>query len=96
MTNNPLIEKYNELYNPRPPKPKYNHLRGNDIQLIHRLELLIEEIKTGRASHNDYDVKDNYRRANISPPYMWNEEHPPHIRYDEGQLITIQVFRSYV
>lgn len=97
MTNNPLIEKYDELYKKKePPKPKYSYLRVEDKELIYRLESLIEDIKTGRASHNHYEVKDNYRRANMFPLHTWNIDHPPDVRYDEGQLIHIQVFRSYV
>jgi len=42
MTNNPLIEKYNELY---PPKNPYSHLRYEDVCLIRTLERMVEDLK---------------------------------------------------
>lgn len=101
---NPLIQKYNELYNPKPPEPPkdpYSHLRYEDRKLIYKLETLIEDLKTGKASFQNYEAKDNYRRANTIPPHFWdiepssNIDYNSYVKYDEGQIITIQVFRTY-
>ena len=99
---NPLIEKYNQIYKkPEPPKDPYRHLRYEDRKLIYELERLIEELKTGKSFFQEYGVKDNYRRANTIPMFKWDIEPPsnidynPYVKYDEGQMITIQVFRSY-
>ena len=94
---NPLIEKYNQLYNPKPPEPPkdpYSHLRYEDRKLIYKLETLIEDLKTGKASFQNYEAKNNYRSI---PPHFWGIEPSSNIdlKYDEGQMITIQVFRSY-
>jgi hypothetical protein len=103
--NNPLIEKYNQLHKPQkpePPKDPYSHLRYEDRKLIYELERLIKELKTGKAFFQEYGVKDNYRRANTIPMFKWdiepssNIDYNPYVKYDEGQMITIQVFRSYV
>lgn len=98
---NPLIEKYNQIYKPEPPKDPYSHLRYEDRKLIYKLEKLIKDLKTGKASFQNYEAKDNYRRANTIPSYFWeiepssNIDYNPYVKYNEGQMITIQVFRSY-
>jgi hypothetical protein len=101
---NPLIEKYNQLYKPQkpePPKDPYSHLRYEDRKLIDKLEGLIEDIKTGKASFQEYEIKDNYRRAKTIPMFNWDIEpssiidYNPYVKYDEGQMISIHVFRSY-
>jgi hypothetical protein len=99
---NPLIEKYEELYKkPEPPKNPYSHLRYEDVCLIRTLERMVEDLKTGKASHISFETKDNYRRAHPIP--MWEIMEPStkidnnsFVKYDQGQMITIQVFRSYV
>ncbi len=98
---NPLIQKYEELHkNPEPPKDPYGHLRYEDRKLIYKLEGLIEDLKTGRASYHDYEVKDNYRRAHPIPMREIMEpskiDNDLYVKYDKGQIITIQVFRSHV
>lgn len=102
MTNNPLLQKYEELHKkPEPPKDPYSHLQYKDRALIYELERLMEDLKTGRASYNHYEVKDNYARANPIPFWEIKElstkiDDSPFVKYDKGQMITIQVFRSYV
>ena len=99
---NPLIEKYEELHKkPEPPKNPYSHLRYEDVCLIRTLERMVEDLKTGKASHISFETKDNYRRAHPIP--MWEIMEPSikidnnsFVKYDQGQMITIQVFRSYV
>jgi hypothetical protein len=97
---NPLIEKYNQIYKPEPPKDPYSHLRYEDRKLIYDLERLIKDLKTGKASFQNYEAKDNYRRVNTIPMFREieppsNIDYNPYVKYDEGQMITIQVFRSY-
>ncbi len=102
---NPLIEKYNQLHKPQkpePPKDPYRHLRYEDRKLIYELERLLEDLKTGKASYESYETKDNYKRLGTIPPNFWDMD-PSHkidphsyVKYDKGQMITIQVFRSYV
>jgi hypothetical protein len=99
---NPLIEKYNQIHKPEPPKDPYRHLRYEDRKLIYELNRLIEELKTGKASFQNYETKDNHMRLNAIPPHFWDIEpqskidYNSHVKYDRGQMITIQVFRSYV
>jgi hypothetical protein len=103
---NPLIEKYNQIHKPpeppEPPKNPYSHLHYNDVKLIHTLEGLIGDLKSGRASYDKYETAPNYRRSKMTSPYMWAEEkidynsYMPYMQYDEGEMITIRVFRSYV
>jgi hypothetical protein len=97
---NPLIEKYNQIYKPEPPKDPYSHLRYEDRKLIYELKKLIEDLKTGKASFQNYEAKDNYKRAHPIP--IWEIMEPStkidynsFVKYDEGQMITIQVFRRY-
>jgi len=97
--NNPLIQKYNELYNPKlpePPKDPYSHLSHMDKRLIHQLEKLIEELKTGKASYSNYEVKENYNMA--IPINFWNTssiDPKAYMKVDRGRLISIDIFRRY-
>lgn len=99
---NPLIEKYNQIHKkPEPPKNPYSHLHYNDVKLIHTLERLLEDLKSGRASYDKYETAPNYRRSKMIPPFWAMEpsekiDYNSHIQYDEGEMITIRVFRSYV
>ena len=57
MMTNPLIEKYNELYNPKPPeppkpveKPKLSKLKSYDLDdLKASFQQVSEKIKNGEA-----------------------------------------------
>ena len=64
MTNNPLIDKYNELYNPKPPeppkpveKPKLSKLKSYDLDdlsydlddLKVTFQQIAEKVKNGEA-----------------------------------------------
>jgi len=97
---NPLIEKYNQIYKPQkpePPKDPYSHLRYEDRKLISVLENLIGDLKTGKASFQNYEAKDNHMRLNVIPPNFWNTEidYNSPVKYDKGQMITIQIFKRY-
>jgi hypothetical protein len=98
---NPLIEKYNQIYKPPPPQPKYTHLSYRNATLITKLEWLLEKLKAGKASCLSYDVKDHYRQANPTIPLgaveVTSEDiaDAPYEMYSEGQLINIQVFNRY-
>jgi hypothetical protein len=57
MMTNPLIEKYNELYNPKPPeppkpveKPKLSKLKSYDLDdLKVSFQQVAEQVKNGEA-----------------------------------------------
>ncbi len=57
MTTNPLIEKYNELYNPKPPeppkpveKPKLSKLKSYDPDSVNvSFQQIAERVKKGEA-----------------------------------------------
>jgi hypothetical protein len=96
---NPLIEKYNQIHKkPEPPKNPYSHLHYNDVKLIHTLEGLLEDLKSGRASYDMYETAPKYRRSKMISPFWITEpiDYNSRIQYDEGEMITIRVFRSYV
>jgi len=103
MTNNPLLQKYDELYGqkeePKPsPQPRYSR----DVMAILEFEELLQELKTGKAvlidskrqpNHRHYDAREdfeNYINGSNSEPQM-----PLPLRIDEGDKITLTIFRKY-
>jgi hypothetical protein len=103
MTNNPLLQKYDELYGkqeePKPssPPPRYS----GDPWAIRQFENLLEELKSGRAvlvdskeeqKYQYYNAREDFKRfsaVSSSPPEMMP------LRIDEGSQITLTIFRKY-
>ena len=102
MTDNPLLQKYDELYGqkeePKPssPPPRYS----GDPWAIKQLEIILEELKTGRAvlvdskveqNYKNYDAREDFRKyingSNLAPQMP--------LRIDEGVKITLTIFRKY-
>jgi hypothetical protein len=62
---NPLIEKYNELYNPKPPeppkpveKPKLSKLKSYDINSVNvSFHQVVEQVKNGKAKVSSMSVE---------------------------------------
>jgi len=100
MTNNPLLQKYDELYGkqeePKPPSPpKYSR----DVMAILEFEELLHELTTGRAvfldskrepNYRHYDAREDFKRyingSNTAPQMP--------LRIDEGDKITLTIFRK--
>jgi hypothetical protein len=101
MTDNPLLQKYDELYGQKEepksfPSPKYSR----DAWAIRHLEELLEELKTGRAvfldsktepNHRHYGAREDFKR------YINGSDLEPQmpLRIDEGDKITLTIFRKY-
>ena len=87
MTNNPLLQKYDELYGqkeePKPssPPPRYS----GDPWAIKKIENLLEELKSGRAVLVDSKEEQKYQYYDARTP----------LRIDEGVKITLTIFRKY-
>ena len=103
MTDNPLLQKYDELYGqkeePKPssPPPRYS----GDPWAIKQLEIILKELKSGLAvlvdskveqNYKHYDAREDFKRfraGSSSPPEMMP------LRIDEGSQITLTIFRKY-
>lgn len=103
MTNNPLLQKYDELYGKKeepksfPSPPRYSV----DARLVAQFEELLEDLKSGRAvlvdskeeqHYKHYDARGDiklYSAGSSSPPEMMP------LRIDEGSQITLTIFRKY-
>ena len=100
MTDNPLLQKYEELYKPKEPeKPKYHPLDSPELHSIHFLETLIKEIKEGRSVIINSDTK---RNVNYMPPISFDYSKPPshcledsNLLVQEGLQTTLTIFRRY-
>jgi hypothetical protein len=102
MTNNPLLQKYDELYGQKEepkqssPPPRYS----KDASVIRHLEELLEDLKSGKAvfldgkrepNHRHFDAREdfkNYINGSNTAPQM-------PLRIDEGDKITLTIFRKY-
>jgi hypothetical protein len=100
MTNNPLLQKYDELYGkqeePKPPSPpKYSR----DVMAILEFEELLQELTTGRAVFLDSKTEPNYRHYDAREDFKHyingsNLEPQMPLRIDEGDKITLTIFRK--
>ena len=102
MTNNPLLQKYEELYGQKEePKPiltsKMSYEDPSEIAMIERL---LFELKSGLAVLIDskgeqncrhYDAREDFKKyingSNLAPQMP--------LRIDEGVKITLTIFRKY-
>lgn len=102
---NPLLEKYEELNNPKSKKvdslKSYNSSLGpSEEKLIKILEKLIDEIREGKSFFHNESIKEDYRRLGEIPmSYRYLNDYQEtafnKISYDTGMIYTIEVFRSY-
>ena len=100
MTDNPLLQKYDELYGQKeepkpPPQPKYS----GDAPAIRHLEELLHELTTGRAVFLDSKREPNYRHYDAREDfrnYINGSNTAPQmpLRIDEGDKITLTIFRK--
>lgn len=100
MTNNPLIEKYNELYQPKKeePKPVSKPYTRHEIA-IKNLEALLEDLKSGKAIMTDCRTDHNYNHLAVDPFDYFSAPNPTDympLPVDRGDRITIEIFRKYV
>ena len=99
---NPLIEKYNELYKPKvekpkpEPKPEPSYPKENRLA-IHKLEILLEDLKTGMAIYQDHKIELNYRCMPPITPFDFGQPHisPRYLSVYEGDLFTFKIFRRH-
>jgi hypothetical protein len=100
MTNNPLLQKYNELYGKQeepkpPPQPKYSR----DVMAILEFEELLHELTTGRAVFLDSKREPNYRYYDPGEDFKnyINGSNPAllPLSIDEGDKITLTIFRKF-
>ena len=87
MTNNPLLQKYDELYGQKEePKPiltsKMSYEDPSEIAMIERL---LFELKSGLAVLIDSKGEQNCRHYDARTP----------LQIDEGIKITLTIFRKY-
>ena len=103
MTNNPLLQKYDELYGQKEePKPiltsKMSYEDPSEIAMIERL---LFELKSGLAVLIDSKGEQNYKHFDARGDfkrYMSDSSSPPEmmpLRIDEGSQITLTIFRKY-
>jgi hypothetical protein len=100
MTNNPLLQKYDELYGkqeePKPsPQPKYSR----DVMAILEFEELLHELTTGKAVFLDSKREPNYRHYDAREDFRnymngSNTASQMPLRIDEGDKITLTIFRK--
>jgi hypothetical protein len=100
MTNNPLLQKYDELYGKQeepkpPPQPRYSR----DVMAILEFGELLHELTTGRAVFLDSKREPNYRHYDAREDFKRyingsNLEPQRSLRIDEGDKITLTIFRK--
>lgn len=97
---NPLIEKYNQLYKPKveepKPEPKPSYPQENRLA-IHKLEILLEDLKTGRAICQDHKIEPNYKYMPPVNPFDMDYNQPfivqRYLSTQQGDLFTFKIFR---
>ena len=103
MTNNPLLQKYDELYGQKEePKPILtSKMPYEDASEIAMIERLLFELKSGLAVLIDSKGEQNYKHFDARGDfkrYMSDSSSPPEmmpLRIDEGSQITLTIFRKY-
>ena len=100
MTNNPLLQKYDELYGKKeepkpPPQPRYSR----DVMAILEFGELLHELTTGRAVFLDSKREPNYRHYDAREDFRnymngSNTASQMPLRIDEGDKITLTIFRK--
>ena len=103
MTDNPLLQKYDELYGQKEePKPILtSKMPYEDASEIAMIERLLFELKSGLAVLIDSKGEQNYKHFDARGDfkrYMSDSSSPPEmmpLRIDEGSQITLTIFRKY-
>ena len=100
MTSNPLLQKYDELYNNRKeePKPVSKSYTRHD-RTIRTLETLLEDLKSGRAIITDIKTQPNYNHLGVNHMDYFSSPSPSDympLPIDRGDKITLEIFRKYV
>ena len=96
MTDNPLLQKYEELYGKKEePKPVSKPYTRHD-STIATLETLLEDLKSGRAIMTDCRTDDNYNHL-ASIPFDYTKPHfmSDYLPVETGQRIALEIFRKY-
>lgn len=95
-SNNPLIDKYNEIYKPKKEEPKSYDRQHFQIA---KLEALLKDLKSGRAVMTDCKTRPNHNHLNVNPFDYFSSPSPSDfmpLPVDRGDLIHIEIFRKYV
>ena len=95
---NPLLEKYKEIYEtkveePTPqPKPEYPY---QNKEAIYHLEVLLEELKTGKSIFQEIHMEPNHRCLPPTNPIDYSQPYlsPRYLPVYEGDLVTLKIFR---
>lgn len=95
-SNNPLIDKYNEIYKPKKEEPKSYDRQHFQIA---KLEALLEDLKSGRAVVTELKSNPDYNY--LASPFFDSFYSPSSsdsmpLPVDRGDLIHIKIFRKYV
>lgn len=99
---NPLLQKYDEIRGkkeePKPtPIPSYH----KNYKAIATLESLLKDLKSGRASMTDCKIEGNYKHYDMDMDMntyvrgLHPLSEPMHIMIDNGEKITLEIFRKY-
>lgn len=99
---NPLLQKYEEIYKPKPkveepkPEPKPSYPQENRMA-IYNLELLLEDLKTGRAIYQGHKIEPNHTCLPPMIPLDYSQPYisPRYLSVYEGNLFTFKIFRRY-
>jgi hypothetical protein len=98
MTNNPLLQKYDELYGKKEePKPVSKPYTRHD-STIRTLETLLEDLKSGRAIMTDIKTDKNCRHLALNSFDYFSSSSPSDLmplQVDMGDKITLEIFRKY-
>lgn len=89
MTNNPLLQKYEELHNPKPSKTVsgYPHLRPDEHRLVQILKGMIQDIRDGKVFLNNYEEEKEDYAMKMNLDFS--------NRINRGRMINIRVFKKY-
>ena len=97
---NPLLQKYDELYNNKKedPKPVPKSYTRHD-RTIRTLETLLEDLKSGTAIMTDIKTQPNCNHLGVNPLDYFSHPSPSDyipLPIDRGDKITLEIFRKYV
>ena len=100
MTSNPLLQKYDELYNNKKEEPKpVSKSYTRHESTIRTLETLLEDLKSGTAIMTDIKRQPNCNYLGVNPLDYFSSSSPSDympLPIDRGDKITLEIFRKYV
>ena len=93
---NPLLQKYDEIYNQKAKQPEPSYPQENRLA-IHQIEILLEDLKTGRATCQDRKIESNQKYLPPMNPLYYGKPDfsPEYLSVYEGDLFTFKIFRRY-